>query len=259
MRGVGAVPYISAGAYFGLRERQWVKGRKTCYTAHYWRHRSRRAIAPDRNIMRVLLADDHPIVRAGVRELLAADPTISEIGEAASGNETLQRLRLSHWHLLILDIDMPDRNGLDVLLDVVADYPDTKVLVLSGFPERQYALGVLKTGAGGYLGKERASEDLLAAVHVVLEGRRYVSAELAQTLAANLELDSTQPMHCRLSAREFQVFYKIATGQSVKAIGLELCLSAKTVSTYRSRMMEKMRFLTNADATTYALRNELIQ
>jgi two-component system, NarL family, invasion response regulator UvrY len=209
--------------------------------------------------MRVLLADDHPIVRAGVRELLEADSAITEIGEAASGNETLQRLRLSHWHLLILDIDMPDRSGLDVLLDVVTGYPETKVLILSGFPERQYALRVLQTGASGYLGKERASEDLLAAVHVVLEGRRYVSAELAQTLVSNLGLDGAQPMHGRLSAREFQVFYKIATGQSVKAIGLDLCLSAKSVSTYRSRMMEKMRFQSNADITSYALRNEIIQ
>jgi two-component system invasion response regulator UvrY len=209
--------------------------------------------------MRVLLADDHPIVRAGVRELLGADPAISELGEAASGNEALQCLRSSHWHLLILDIDMPDRNGLDILLDVVTGYPDTKVLVLSGFPERQYAPRVLKTGARGYLAKERASEDLLTAVHVILEGGLYVSAELARTLAADSGLDSSQPMHGCLSAREFQVFYKIANGYGLKAIGNDLCLSAKTVSTYRSRMMEKMHFLTNADITSYALRNELIQ
>ena len=141
-------------------------------------------------MMRVLLADDHPIVRAGVRELLSADPTISEIGEAGSGNETLLCLSLSRWDLLILDIDMPDRNGLDLLLNVVSGYPDTKVLVLSGLPERQYALRVLKAGASGYLAKECASEDLLTAVHAVTQGRRYVSAELAQSLASNSGLGS---------------------------------------------------------------------
>jgi len=210
-------------------------------------------------MMRVLLADDHPIVRAGVRELLSADPTISEIGEAGSGNETLLCLSLSRWDLLILDIDMPDRNGLDILLNVVSGYPDTKVLVLSGLPERQYALRVLKAGASGYLAKECASEDLLTAVHAVTQGRRYVSAELAQSLASNSGLGSTQSVHDCLSAREFQVLYKIANGESIKAIGNELCLSAKTVSSYRTRMMDKMHFLTNADVTSYALRNELIQ
>ena len=210
-------------------------------------------------MMRVLLADDHPIVRAGVRELLAPDPAISEIGEAASGNETLLCLRLSHWDLLILDIDMPDRNGLDILLNVVTGYAQTKVLVLSGFPERQYALRVLKAGASGYLEKECAPEDLLTAVHSVMQGRRYVGAALAQSLACSPGLDRAQPMHGCLSAREFQVFYKIANGDSVKAIGNELCVSAKTVSSYRTRMMEKMHFLTNADVTSYALRNDLIQ
>jgi two-component system, NarL family, invasion response regulator UvrY len=210
-------------------------------------------------MIRVLLADDHPIVRAGLRELLKGDPTITEIGEAASGSEALQCLRLSHWHLLTLDINMPDLNGLDILSNVVASFPDTKVLVLSGLPERQYALGVLKAGASGYLAKECAPEELLIAVRAVLERGRYVSAELAQALARNVGSERAQPMHGCLSAREFQVFYKIANGRSITAIGNELGLSAKSVSTYRSRILGKMHLLTNADITTYALKNELIQ
>jgi two-component system invasion response regulator UvrY len=210
-------------------------------------------------MIRVLIADDHPLVRAGLRELLKADPTITEIGEAGSGNETLTRLRSHPWNLLLLDINMPDRNGLDILRSVGASYPDTKVLVLSAFPEKLYAVNVLKAGASGYVPKECAAEELLTAIRTVLRGRRYVSAELAQTLAANFQSDGEQPMHGCLTEREFQVFYKIATGRTVSSIGDELCLSVKTVSTYRSRILEKMHFVSNADITTYALRNALIQ
>jgi two-component system invasion response regulator UvrY len=210
-------------------------------------------------MIRVLIADDHPLVRAGLCELLKADSAITEIGEAGSGNETISRLRSQHWHLLLLDINMPDRNGLDILRNVGASYPDTKVLVLSGFSERLYALNVLRAGASGYLSKECAPAELLTAVRTVLKGRRYVSTELAQILAASLQSDSDQPAHGSLSEREFQVFYKIASGRTVSSIGSELCLSVKTVSTYRSRILEKMHLLTNADLTTYALRNALIQ
>lgn len=208
---------------------------------------------------RVLIADDHPMVRAGIRQLLSEDPTITEIGEAGSGNETLQRLRANEWNLLLLDINMPDRNGLDILRNVGASYPKTKVLVLSGFAERLYALNVLKAGASGYLPKECAPAELLAAIRTVMNGRRYVSAELAQILASGIDSDTEQPAHGCLSEREFQVFYKIAAGRTVSAIGNELCLSVKTVSTYRTRILEKMNFLTNADITTYALKNALIQ
>jgi two-component system invasion response regulator UvrY len=210
-------------------------------------------------MIRVLIADDHPMVRAGLRELLKADPAITEIGEAGSGTETLDRLRSGSWNLLLLDINMPDRNGLDILRNVGSSHPYTKVLVLSGFPERLYALNVLKAGASGYVPKECAPEELMTAIHAVMKGRRYVSAELAQILASSLESDSEQPAHGCLSEREFQVFYKLASGHSVSAIGHELCLSVKTVSTYRTRILEKMNFLSNADITTYALKNALIQ
>jgi two-component system invasion response regulator UvrY len=210
-------------------------------------------------MLRVLIADDHPIVRAGLRHILSEDSSITEIGEAGSGSETLNRLRSGGWNLLLLDINMPDRNGLDILRNVGNSYPETKVLVLSGFSERLYALNVLKAGASGYLPKECAPAELLAAIRTVMKGRRYVSAELSQILAASFESDNGQPAHGCLSEREFQVFYKIAGGQSVSSIGDELCLSVKTVSTYRTRILEKMHFLSNADITTYALKNALIQ
>jgi two-component system, NarL family, invasion response regulator UvrY len=196
---------------------------------------------------RLLIADDHPMVRAGLRRLLVEDRSITEIGEAASGNETLDRLRSGNWDLLILDINMPDRSGLDILRHVRATHAGTKVLVLSALSERQYALNVLKAGASGYLPKECAPNDLLAATRAVLQGRRYVSPQIAEMLVTDLHSDSDQPLHGRLSER------------SVSAIGDELCLSVKTVSTYRSRILEKMNLQTNADITTYALRNQIIQ
>jgi two-component system invasion response regulator UvrY len=208
---------------------------------------------------KVLIADDHPMVRAGLRRLLRDDRSITDIGEAASGNETLDKLRSDNWDLLLLDISMPDRSGLDILRHVRASHVGTKVLVLSALSERQYALNVLKGGASGFLPKECAAEDLLAATRAVLQGRRYVSSQIAELLVTDLNSDNDRPLHGRLSEREFQVFYKIAAGRSVSAIGDELCLSVKTVSTYRSRILEKMNLQTNADITTYALRNHIIQ
>jgi len=208
---------------------------------------------------RVLLADDHAMVRAGLRQFLEEDRSITEIGEAASGTETLDRLRATPWDLVILDINMPDRSGLDILRHIRSGYPDTKVLVLSGFPERQYALNVLKAGAGGYLTKDCAPEDLLKAARAVLQGRRYVSAGLAEQLVADLEHNAEQPLHRRLSEREFQIFCKLAAGRAVSSIAEELFLSVKTVSTYRARILEKMSLVSNADLTAYALRNGIIQ
>ena len=208
---------------------------------------------------RILIADDHAMVRAGLRQFLEEDRSITEIGEAGSGNETLEKLRSSTWDLLILDINMPDRSGLDILRHLRASYPNTKVLVVSGFPERQYAINVLKAGAGGYLPKECAPEELIEATRAVLQGRRYVSASLAEQLLADLDGGDDAPLHRRLSEREFQIFCKLAAGRAVSAIADELSLSVKTVSTYRTRILEKMNLTTNADLTTYALRNGIIQ
>jgi two-component system, NarL family, invasion response regulator UvrY len=208
---------------------------------------------------RVLIADDHAVVRAGLRQFLETDQSIREIGEAASGREALEQLRLGTWNLLLLDINMPDRSGLDVLRQVRSTHPDTHVLVLSGFPERQYAVNVLRAGASGFLSKESAPEELLKAVRTVLGGRRYVSSALAEQLVSELDGDVQRPLHTKLSEREFQILCKLAAGRAVSEIANELCISVKTVSTYRTRVLQKMNFKSNADLTAYALHNELIQ
>jgi DNA-binding NarL/FixJ family response regulator len=208
---------------------------------------------------RVLIADDHAVVRAGFRQFLEADPTMTLIGEAATGSETLDQLRNEAWDLVLLDIHMPDRSGLDILRHIQSGHPGIKVLVMSGLPEQQYAINVLRAGASGYLSKDSAPEELMKAVRTVLSGRRYVSAALAEILVAGLDGDADKPLHARLSAREFQIFCKLAAGRGVSEIANELSLSVKTVSTYRSRILEKMNFRGNADITSYALRNGLIQ
>jgi two-component system invasion response regulator UvrY len=212
-------------------------------------------------VSRVLIADDHAVVRAGYKQFLEAEPSITEIGEAASGTETLDALRRKEWDLLLMDIHMPDRSGLDILRHVTSGYPDVRVLIMSGLPEEQYARNVLRAGASGYLSKDGSPEELLKAVRMVLNGRRYVSAALAESMAADLEnpRDQNQPLHTALSAREFQIFCKLAAGAAVNRIADELSLSVKTVSTYRSRILEKMGFTSNADMTSYAMRNGLIQ
>jgi two-component system, NarL family, invasion response regulator UvrY len=208
---------------------------------------------------RILIVDDHAVVRAGLRQILMDDQSIGEVDEAATGEQALDKLRQGQWDLLILDINMPGRNGIDILRNVVAGHPATKILVLSGYPENQYAVNVLRAGASGYLPKESAPEELLKAVRGVLQGKRYVSPALADMLVSDLDTDRDKPAHADLSQREFQIFCKLATGVSVSGIADELCLSVKTVSTYRSRLLDKMRFKTNADITSYALKNGLIQ
>jgi two-component system, NarL family, invasion response regulator UvrY len=210
---------------------------------------------------RVLIADDHAVVRSGYKQFLEADSSIVEIGEAANGNETLEQLRAKEWDLLLMDIHMPDRSGLDILQHVTAAYPAVRVLVMSGLPEEQYARNVLRAGASGYLSKGGSPQEFIKAVRQILSGRRYVSATLAESMAADIETNRDQdvPQHGLLSPREFQIFCKLADGATVTGIAGELALSVKTISTYRSRILEKMRFSSNADITSYALRNGLIQ
>lgn len=169
---------------------------------------------------RVLIADDHAVVRAGYRQFLEADPSITEVGEVASASETLDALRRKEWDLLLMDIHMPDRSGLDILKHVTTGYPDVRVLIMSGLPEEQYARNVLRAGASGYLSKGTSADELLKAVRLVLSGRRYVSAALAESMAADLEnpRDQNQPPHANLSTREFQIFLKLAAGAGVSEI-----------------------------------------
>jgi two-component system, NarL family, invasion response regulator UvrY len=207
----------------------------------------------------VLIADDHAMMRRGLRHYLEQDRSIEAIGETATGAETLQLLCEGHWDLVILDINLPDRSGIDLLRQIRSDHPNTRVLVLSGFAEKQYAIASLRGGASGYLAKDEAPEELMRAVHTVLAGRRFVTATLGEMLLTTLDEPSDQPLHAALSQREFQILCKLAVGRSVSEIAQELSLSAKTVSTYRARVLEKMHLSTNADLTTYALRNALIR
>jgi len=208
---------------------------------------------------RVLIADDHAMIRAGLRQWLEQDRSVDAIAEASTGAETLQQLRDGHWELVILDINMPDRSGIDILRHIRSGHPDTRVLVISGFSEKQYAINVLRAGAAGYLAKDQAPEEFMRAVHTVLAGRRFVSAALSEMLVSALDEPTEQPLHASLSQREFQILCKLAVGRSVSEIAQELFISVKTVSTYRARVLEKMKLTTNADLTTYALRNGLVQ
>jgi two-component system, NarL family, invasion response regulator UvrY len=207
---------------------------------------------------KVLIADDHAVFRAGLRQFLDDVPGVTTVGEAATGNDVLDKLRVDDWDLLVLDINMPDRSGLDILRHVRAGHERTRVLILSGYPERQYAINVLRAGASGYIAKDADPDELLKAVRLVLQGRRYVSESLAELLVTDLD-QGDQPLHAKLSEREFQIFGKLASGNAVSEIARELCLSVKTVSTYRARILEKLHLRTNADLTSYAMRNEIIQ
>jgi len=209
----------------------------------------------------ILIADDHALVRAGYRQFLEGEAAISEIGEAASGDETLNQLRRKKWNLLLMDIHMPNRSGLDILKYVRSGYPDVPVLIMSALPEEQYARNVLRAGARGYLSKGGSAEELVQAVRTVLAGRRYISPALAEAMAADVGVPQNQakPAHGDLSSREFQVFCKLASGAAIARIASELRLSAKTVSTYRTRVLEKMKMTCNAELTSYAMRSGLIQ
>ena len=210
---------------------------------------------------RVLIVDDHAVVRAGYKQFLKEDSDITQIGEAASGNQVLAMPRRSEWDLLLMDIHMPDRSGLDILKHVKSGYPRVPVLIMSGLPEEQYARTVLRSGASGFLSKAVAPDELLKAVHTVLSGRRYVSDTLAESMADNWAKgrDQEQPLHAVLTQREFQMLCKLADGAGTNHIAKELHLSIKTISTYRTRLLAKMGFKTNSDLITYALRNGLIR
>jgi DNA-binding NarL/FixJ family response regulator len=207
----------------------------------------------------VLIVDDHAAVRAGLRQFLLEDPRITKVDEADSAQLAMAALRKARYELLILDISMPGRSGLDILRNVISTNPGTRVLIISGYPERQYAVSVLKAGASGYLSKESAPEELLKAVHTVLDGRRYVSGSLAELLLSDLDEGNEKPPHSNLTEREFQIFRKIAAGRTNSDIASELFLSAKTVTTYRTRILEKMNFQSNAEVTAYALRNGILE
>jgi DNA-binding NarL/FixJ family response regulator len=209
-------------------------------------------------MIRVLIADDHAVVRQGLKQILGGTPEMLVAGEATNGQEVLDKVRAETWDVVVLDISMPDRSGLDVLKQLRSERPKLPVLVLSMHSEDQYAVRVLKAGASGYLTKDSAPDELVKAIRKVVSGGRYVSSFLAEKLAFEIGTDSSRLPHETLSDREFQVLRLIAAGKSVTEIAAELYLSPKTVSTYRARLLQKMNLGTTAELMHYAMQNHLI-
>ncbi|HVO90371.1 MAG TPA: response regulator transcription factor [Casimicrobiaceae bacterium] len=210
-------------------------------------------------MIRILIADDHAIVRAGLRQFIADQVDMEVTAEAASGAEAVAAVRAGDFDVVLLDISMPDKNGIDTLKLLRHIKPELPVLMLSAYAEDQYAVNLLRAGAAGYLNKEAASTQLVGAIRTVVQGRKYVSPSLAQILADGVSGDADRPLHGELSQREFQIFCKLAAGAAVSKIADELNLSVKTVSTYRTRILEKMAMKSNADLTYYAIKNGLIE
>ncbi|MFB3895167.1 MAG: response regulator [bacterium] len=209
-------------------------------------------------MIRILIADDHAIVRSGLKQIVAETTDIQVIDEAASGKETMDKIIQHDLDVVILDISMPDKHGLDILKDIKLQNPHIPVLILSMHPEEQYAIRSIKSGAAGYLTKESIPEELLHAIRKVAAGKKYISASLSERIAASLGQDTTQPPHTLLSNREYEVMTMLATGKSVSTIAAELSLSVKTISTYRSRILEKMEMTSNAELMRYAIEYNLV-
>ena len=209
-------------------------------------------------MIRVLIADDHTLFREGLKKIIAGTSDIVVAGEASNGNEVLARLKDERYDVLVLDIAMPDKDGLDVLKETRARYQGLPVLMLSMFPEEQFATRVLKAGASGYLTKESVPEVLIMAIRKVARGGKYVSESLAEKLVSGLSDDTRKLPHERLSDREYQILCLIASGKRMKEIASQLSLSPSTISTYRSRILEKMGMANNAELTLYASRNHLL-
>lgn len=212
----------------------------------------------DSRTLRILITDDHAIVRQGLKQILAEEFTRAQFGEAGTAQDALERVWKEHWDVVVLDITMPGRSGLEVLKEIKKSKPKLPVLMLSMHPEDQFAVRLLKVGASGYMTKESAPEELVGALKKVMAGGRYVSPSLAEKMASYLAIDVQTPPHERLSDREFLVLRQIASGKTPTGIAKDLGLSVKTISTYRMRILEKMSMANNAELTTYAIQNQLL-
>ncbi len=209
-------------------------------------------------MINILIVDDHAVVRAGLRQIIAGVSDMVVADEAGGAIDALAKIRKKEYSIVVLDIAMPGKSGLDVLKEIRIEHPKLPVLMLSMYPEDQYAVRALRSGASGYMTKDRAPEEMVTAIRAVAAGRKYISSDLAERLAFNLDADMKKEPHEILSDREYQVLCMIASGKTISDIADQLSLSVKTISTYRSRILEKMQLKNNAELTNYAIRNHLI-
>jgi len=206
----------------------------------------------------ILIADDHPIVREGFKQVISETDDMIVADEASNGQEVLSLVRKREYDLILLDISMPGRSGLEVLKELKSEYQKLPVLILSIYPEEQYAVRAFRAGASGYLTKASAPNELISAIRKIVHGGRYVSESLAEKLTYYLDQDVSKPLHDLLSDREYQVILMLGSGKTVKEIAEILFLSVKTISTYRSHILEKMKMKNNAEITLYVVKNKLI-
>jgi len=209
-------------------------------------------------MIKVLIADDHAIVREGLKQILSDIPDMKVFGEAGSGDEALQLIRNKGWHIMLLDIAMPGKNVLELIKLAKHQSPHLPILILSMYPEDQYAIRMLRAGADGYLTKESAPEQLVAAIRKVAKGGKYISATMTEKLIEELNPNQEKSPHTTLSDREFQVFRGICSGKSITDLAQQMTLSVKTISTYRTRLMKKMNMSKNAEIIHYAFKNDLL-
>lgn len=209
-------------------------------------------------MIRLLIADDHAIVRHGLRQIVANTDDMVVSAEAENGNEVLRLVRSQEFDVLLLDISMPERNGMEIIMQVRRDAPRLGIIMLSMHAEDEFGVRALKAGASGYVNKQTAATELVNAIRLVAQGRKYVSPALAEQLANRLSNDSEEPLHHSLSTREYQTLCLIASGKALSQVALELSLSPKTVSVYRARLLEKLKLKNNAELTHYAIRNGLV-
>jgi DNA-binding NarL/FixJ family response regulator len=209
-------------------------------------------------MIRIIIVDDHPVVRRGLKQILHEEPDVKVVGEAESAQEAFKIIRTIDCDAVVLDISLPGASGVEILKQLKYEYKKLPVLILSVHPEEQYAVRVMKAGASGYLTKESAPDELVKAIRKIISGGKYISSSLAERLITDIDA-SGKPRHEKLSDREFEIMRMIARGKAIKKIAEELYLSEKTVSTYRTRLLEKMKMTTNAEIIGYALKNKLIE
>lgn len=209
-------------------------------------------------MIKILIADDHSVVREGLKKILSEAPDITVADEASTGHEVLKKMGKINVDAVVLDVSLPDINGLDVLKQIRSTKPDLPVLIFSIYPEKRYAIRFLRAGASGYLTKENAPEELIRAIRKISQGRKYITSSLAEKLVYDLGDDNKEPLHEKLSDREYQVMIMIALGKRAKEIAKELFLSEKTINNYKSRILEKMKMKNNAEIIHYAMREGLI-